>query len=87
MQPKVKRTKEKMLKRALELWQRVNRMTLMLIVPREDVLLVEAQVQPIDVDQILAGQSAIIRLSSFDQRTTPELAARVVTLSPDLTRD
>ncbi len=61
--------------------------TLMFVVPGSDVLIAEARVRPIDVDQVHAGQGAIIRLSSFDQRTTPELKARVMTLSPDLSRD
>ncbi|MGP0591286.1 HlyD family type I secretion periplasmic adaptor subunit [Nitrospira sp. T9] len=61
--------------------------TLMLIVPREDVLIVEAQLQPTDVDQVQAGQAAIIRLPAFNQRTTPELTAHVTTISADLTRD
>ncbi|WNM62100.1 HlyD family type I secretion periplasmic adaptor subunit [Candidatus Nitrospira neomarina] len=61
--------------------------TLMLIVPREDVLIVEAQLQPTDVDQVQAGQAAIIRLPGFNQRTTPELTAHVTTISADLTRD
>ncbi|MBA3613989.1 MAG: HlyD family type I secretion periplasmic adaptor subunit, partial [Nitrospirales bacterium] len=61
--------------------------TLMLIVPREDVLIVEAQLQPTDVDQVQPGQAAIIRLPAFNQRTTPELTAHVKTISADLTRD
>jgi HlyD family type I secretion membrane fusion protein len=61
--------------------------TLMLIVPREDVLIVEAQLQPTDVDQVQPGQAAIIRLPAFNQRTTPELMSHVTTISADLTRD
>ncbi len=59
----------------------------MQVVPREDVLIVEAQVQPIDVDQLTPNQLATVRLPSFDQRTTPELKARVKTISPDLLED
>ncbi|QUS55927.1 HlyD family type I secretion periplasmic adaptor subunit [Pseudovibrio brasiliensis] len=59
----------------------------MQIVPREDVLVIEAQVQPIDVDQLTPNQEATIRLPSFDQRTTPELTAAVKTISPDLLED
>ncbi|MEX2490605.1 MAG: HlyD family type I secretion periplasmic adaptor subunit [Nitrospirales bacterium] len=61
--------------------------TLMLIVPQEDVLIVEAQVFPTDVDQVQPGQEAIIRLPAFNQRTTPELTALVSTISADLSRD
>lgn len=60
---------------------------IMLIVPREDVLIVEAHLQPTDVDQVQPGQEAMIRFPAFNQRTTPELRARVTTISADLTRD
>ncbi len=61
--------------------------TLMLIVPREDILIVEVHLQPSDVDQVQVGQAAVVRFSTFHQRTTPELSAHVVTISADLTRD
>lgn len=60
---------------------------LMLIVPQEDLLVVEAQVQPKDISQLSSGQNARIRFPSFDQRTTPDLTAHVKTISPDLQRD
>lgn len=59
----------------------------MLIVPQDDQLIIEAQVQPINIDQISANQQATIRLPSFDQRTTPELRANVKTISADLLQD
>ncbi len=59
----------------------------MSIVPKNDLLVVEAQVQPINIDQISPAQNARIRLPSFDQRTTPELSAKVETISADLLRD
>ncbi len=61
--------------------------TLMLIVPKGDLLVIEAQVQPRDIAQIVPGQEARVRFPGFDQRTTPELAARVRTISADLARD
>ncbi len=61
--------------------------TVMAIVPQEDQLLVEAQVRPVDIDQMAQGQDARVRFPSFDQRTTPELAARLLTVSADLTED
>lgn len=61
--------------------------TVMQIVPREDQLLVEAQVRPVDIDQMAPGQSARVRFPSFDQRTTPELNAELLTVSADLTED
>lgn len=61
--------------------------TVMHIVPREDQLIIEAQVQPVDIDQLAPGQEARIRFPSFDQRTTPELSAKLLTVSADLTED
>lgn len=61
--------------------------TVMQIVPREDQLIIEAQVQPVDIDQLAPGQEARIRFPSFDQRTTPELNARLLTVAADLTQD
>ena len=45
----------------------------MLIVPEADKLIVEAKVQPQDIDQLQLGQTAVLRFSAFNQRTTPEL--------------
>ncbi|WP_153772291.1 HlyD family type I secretion periplasmic adaptor subunit [Labrenzia sp. CE80] len=59
----------------------------MLVVPREDKLIVEAQVRPVDIDQLGPGQQARVRFPSFDQRTTPELNAHLLTISADLTED
>ncbi|MEO9457449.1 MAG: HlyD family type I secretion periplasmic adaptor subunit [Lentilitoribacter sp.] len=59
----------------------------MSIVPKDDLLVVEAQIEPINIDQISLDQNARIRLPSFDQRTTPELNAKVETISADLLRD
>ncbi|GAA0770859.1 HlyD family type I secretion periplasmic adaptor subunit [Roseibium denhamense] len=61
--------------------------TVMSIVPREDQLIVEAQVRPVDIDQMAPGQAARVRFPSFDQRTTPELNATLLTVSADLTED
>lgn len=61
--------------------------TVMSIVPREDQLIVEAQVSPVNIDQMTPGQEARVRFPSFDQRTTPELKAQLLTVSPDLSQD
>jgi HlyD family secretion protein len=60
---------------------------LMLIVPDQDVLRVEARVAPQDIDQLQRGQQAILRLSAFNQRTTPEILAKVTEISPDIVED
>lgn len=59
----------------------------MLIVPVGDDLTVEARVAPQDIDQVTTGQKALLRLSAFNQRTTPELNGVLSTISADLTVD
>ncbi|MFO1151128.1 MAG: HlyD family type I secretion periplasmic adaptor subunit [Alsobacter sp.] len=61
--------------------------TVMLIVPDSDRLLVEVRVPPQDIDDVREGQSAHMRLSAFNQRTTPEVKGAVLRVSPDLTTD
>ena len=53
------------------------------IVPQEDELIVEAQIAPQDVDKIASGSVAVVRLSAFDLRTTPELNGTVLSMSAD----
>jgi HlyD family secretion protein len=60
---------------------------IMLIVPESDALDVEAKIQPQDIDQIRIGQSATLRFSAFNQRTTPELNAEVSRISADVSED
>jgi HlyD family secretion protein len=61
--------------------------TLMLIVPQQDDLQVEAKVNPVDIDKLQVGQKTLLRLSAFNQRTTPELNGVVSRVSPDVTTD
>lgn len=61
--------------------------TIMLIVPESDNLSVEAKVNPQDIDQLKIGQKTLLRLSAFNQRTTPELNGTVSRISPDTTTD
>lgn len=60
---------------------------LMIIVPDADQLIVEARVQPQDRDQLALDQPTRVRFSSFNQRTTPEVQARVFRISGDVIRD
>lgn len=60
---------------------------IMLIVPQTEALVVEARLQPQDIDQVRIGQAANLRFSAFSQRTTPELAGTVRTVSADVTQD
>ncbi len=59
----------------------------MLIVPHGEQLVLEAKIGPQDISQVRPGQEAYVRFTSFNQRTTPEVRARVTRVSADLTRD
>lgn len=60
---------------------------IMMIVPQSDDLQVEAKVNPQDIDKLQIGQKTLLRLSAFNQRTTPELNGLVTRVSPDVTTD
>lgn len=60
---------------------------IMLIVPIADTLVTEAKVAPRDIDQVHVGQSAVLRFTAFNQRTTPELKGRVTFVSADQITD
>ena len=57
------------------------------IMPDDAGLVVMAQLNPIDVDQVYAGQDAVLRFSAFPARVTPEFDGHVVRVSPDAVRD
>lgn len=54
---------------------------IMQIVPDGGRLVIEAQVQPQDIDKVRQGLSAAIRFPAFDARTTPRLNGKVSTVS------
>jgi len=54
---------------------------IMLIVPQSDTLIVEARVSPSNVDQLMAGQNAVLRFSGLNQRTTPEINGALTRVS------
>jgi HlyD family secretion protein len=60
---------------------------LMYLIPQDRPLVIAAQVLPTNVDEISVGQEVNQRLSSLDQRTTPELKGRVVLISADALDD
>jgi len=60
---------------------------IMLIVPDAEKLIVEAKVQPQDIDQLRVGQPAVLRFTAFNMRTTPELNGTVAVVSADITQD
>lgn len=61
--------------------------SLMLIVPNDDSLIVEARVPPQEIDQVHVGQQAMLRFATFNQQTTPQLAGEVVHIGADVSQD
>ena len=59
----------------------------MTIVPENDRLAIEARLSADKVDQVHNGQTAHVRLSALNQRTTPELAGVVTLVSADIVHD
>src|SRR5581483_8975202 len=59
----------------------------MLIVPEDDKLQVEVKVDPKDIDQVQFDQPVVLRFSSFNVRTTPEIDGNVVRIAADTTTD
>lgn len=60
---------------------------LMTIVPISKSLIVEARIDPRDIDQVKTASTAVIRFSSFSTATTPEARAKVETVSTDVLYD
>jgi HlyD family secretion protein len=60
---------------------------IMLIVPDQDALVVEARVPPSEIDQVHLHAPAILRFTSFNQRTTPTIDGEIVRVSADISQD
>ncbi|MGX9948522.1 HlyD family type I secretion periplasmic adaptor subunit (plasmid) [Bradyrhizobium denitrificans] len=56
---------------------------LMLIVPQQDVLVVEARIAPKDIDELGLNQNAVLKFTAFNQRTTPEVKGTVTLVGAD----
>jgi HlyD family secretion protein len=57
------------------------------IVPDSDELQIEARLPPNEIDQVRRAQTAFMRFSAFNQRTTPQVEGAVSYVSADLSRD
>ncbi len=53
------------------------------IVPENESFIVEAQVQPVDIDRVSPGLEADLHMSAFNTRTTPVIPGKVLTVSAD----
>jgi HlyD family secretion protein len=60
---------------------------IMQIVPDSEKLAVELRVSVTDIDQIRIGQKTTLRLSAFNQRTTPEVTGSLTRIAADATRE
>ena len=57
------------------------------ISPSDDKLVIEAKVNPKNIDSIRIGLVSKVRFSAFKSRTTPLFLGKVVSLSPDIVID
>ncbi|MFL4469128.1 HlyD family type I secretion periplasmic adaptor subunit [Tateyamaria armeniaca] len=60
---------------------------LLFLIPQDRPLVIAARVDPLHIDQIVAGQQVNLRISALDQRTTPELVGQVILVSADAFED
>ena len=54
---------------------------IMRLVPDEDQLRVEAKISPQEIDRVTLNQPALLRFTSFDTRSTPEINGKVSLVS------
>jgi len=57
------------------------------LIPADEPLMLEARVQPNDIDQVYPGLEADIRFTAFSASTTPTVTGRVRTVSADRLTD
>jgi HlyD family secretion protein len=60
---------------------------IMMIVPEDDKLQVEVKVDPKDIDDVQFDQPVVLRFTSFNVRTTPEINGKVIRIGADTTTD
>jgi HlyD family secretion protein len=53
------------------------------VVPQDRPLVIEAEIQSIDIDQVYENQPVVLKFGAFDSRTTPELDGLVKGISAD----
>lgn len=58
-----------------------------MVVPDDTVFTVKVRIEPVHIDQVRAGQDAVLRFSAFSMRTTPEYGATVLRVSADALTD
>ena len=61
--------------------------SIMELLPIREELIIEASVQPKDIDSVKLGQKANVRLTALNRRITPMVAGEVVYVSADSVED
>lgn len=64
-----------------------NGEAVMMIVPQQDALVVEARVAPQDIDQVVVGATTTVRIMAGNQRTMQDILGTLIRVSADLTRE
>lgn len=57
------------------------------IVPEDDTLIIEARIKPTDIDIVTPGVEALIQLTAYNQRQTPQIPGQVINVSADRLED
>ena len=55
----------------------------MYIIPQNQPLRIAAEVDPIHIDEVFAGQKVVVRFAGLDSRSTPEIFGRILAISAD----
>lgn len=64
-----------------------NGEAMMLIVPENDKLVVDAMVEPQEIEHVRLGQKAEVRFMAFSDRSLKDTIGEVIVISPDLIED
>lgn len=57
------------------------------VVPDDEKLIIEARIQPTDIDKVRGGLSAVVKFPAFNAKSTPRLEGLVTTVSPSTLKD
>lgn len=58
--------------------------TAMLVVPQEDRLIVDAIVEPNDINEVRVGQIAVVKFTAFSEKNLKDFPGEVINVAPDL---
>lgn len=61
--------------------------TAMTIIPPQARAVIDMRISPMDIEAVTVAQEAMFRFPGLDPRKTPDLSAKIATISPDLSMD